>query len=129
MPKRPKEEQSAHDQQITDLAAALEYDDKFSNVQTDLITDDYPSPEVINQRRPDLIAEYKGRQIIIEVETKSSIDHGHTEAQWKAFNDAVGDENGNYAGFVIVVPDSLEEAARKRAGELQVDPDVWEFEF
>ncbi|GEM_PF-5753115 len=129
MTKRPVDEQTAHSQQITDLAAALDYDDKFSNVQTDLIDDDYPSPEVINQRRPDLVAEYKGRQIIIEIETKSSINHYHTEAQWKAFHKAVHDDNGKYGGFVIVVPKSLDKEVRNRAGELEVDPDIWEFDY
>lgn len=129
MPKRPVEEQTEHDQQIVDLAAALEYDEKFSDVQTDDITDDYPSPEVINQRRPDLITEYKGRQIIIEIETRSSISHSHTERQWKAFHQAVEEGQGNYGGFVVVVPDDLEQEAKHRADELQVDPDIWALEF
>ena len=129
MPKRPVDEQNVHDQQIVDLAAALEYDGKFSNVQTDDITDDYPSPEVINQRRPDLIAEYKGRQIIIEIETKSSIGHSHTEKQWQAFNKAVEDGKGNYGGFVIVVPKDQEKQAQDRAKELKVDPDIWALDF
>jgi hypothetical protein len=129
MPKRPVEEQNKHDQQIVDLAAALEYDEKFSNVHTDDITDDYPSPEVINQRRPDLITEYRGREIIIEIETKSSIAHRHTEKQWQAFNKAVEDGQGNYGGFVIVVPESLEKKAKDRAAELEVDPDIWALDF
>lgn len=129
MPKRPVEEQNEHDQQIVDLAAALEYDDKFSNVHTDDITDDYPSPEVINQRRPDLLTDYKGRQIIIEIETKSSIGHSHTEKQWKAFYQAVENGQGNYGGFVVVVPQSLEQEAQKRAEELEVEPEIWALDF
>lgn len=129
MPKRPVDEQNVHDQQIVDLAAALEYDDKFSNVHTDDITDDYPSPEVINQRRPDLLAEYKGRQIIIEIETKSSIGHSHTEKQWQAFNQAVADGQGNYGGFVVVVPEAHQKDAEKRAKELKVDPEIWALDF
>ncbi len=89
------------------------------NLQADL--PGVSNPELIHGTKenhiPDLTGNRNGTKIILEAETSSSINHGHTTSQWSLFADAAQKSGGE---FHVVVPKGARSAAQRRADTLGI---------
>ena len=78
----------------------------------------HPRPDKEVNHIPDIVSRLNGIRYITEAETCDSINHPHTESQWKEFHRA-------NSRFLIVVPNSCKEDAKQKARELGVDAEIY----
>jgi len=81
MAKRTPRQQSKHDAGVQDSAEY--YEQQGYNVQADI--SGYDKPKSIGGRRPDVIARKKQETVIVEVETKDSLEKD--KAQQETFKE------------------------------------------
>lgn len=123
---RPDYEQESHDEMVEQYAYQLSNQYDGEGVQADH-TDEYPTPDPIvgpddEEHVPDAVQPVGPEKVVAEIETKSSIDHEHTEAQWKAFAHRA-DEHEDWT-FVLAVHPMQRDAANERLDELGLEAEV-----
>ncbi len=81
MTKRTPRQQSKHDRGVQ--ASAEYYEQQGYNVQADI--PEYDRPRIIGGRRPDVIARSSQETVIVEVETRDTVDKD--QAQQETFKE------------------------------------------
>lgn len=123
---RPDYEQESHDEMVEQYAYQLSNQYDGEDVRADH-TDEYPTPDPItgpdgDEYTPDAVQPAGPEKVVAEIETKSSIDHQHTESQWKAFAHRANEHED--LTFVLAVHPMQRDAANERLEEIGLEADV-----
>jgi hypothetical protein len=82
---RKGNEQNNHDRAIKKYAQHLDKNRYSVKADTTELDTQFPMPEIIHGKRPDILASKKGKKLVIEVETPNSLDTKRAKEQRRRF--------------------------------------------